>query len=109
MKRIWRCFWDLALLLTLRAHSRRQRLRALFSFRSTRLEQLRVEPEEYALFTIPVVELASRLPSAESHSLSLSVVPEQVFHGARNRLRIPRIYQKATPGFPDNLPPQGKV
>ena len=37
--------------------------------------------------------LASRLPSAASHSFGLSVVAEQVFHRTRHRLRILRIDQ----------------
>src|SRR5260370_21686712 len=97
------------MLMTLRVCSRLQLLCALASSRCARLEQLRVELEKYALFTVPVVERASRLPSTASHGLGLSVVAEQVFYCARNCLRILWIYQKTTPGFPDDLSPQGKV
>jgi hypothetical protein len=82
---------------------------ALFSSRSIRLEQLGVELEEYALFTIPVIEFASRLPSAASHSFGFSVVAEQVFDGTRNRLRVVWIDQYTAPRFTYDLPPQGKV
>jgi len=64
-----------------------------FFFPGTRLEQVSIELEQHALFTIPVIELASRLPPAASHSLGLGVVAEQVFHRTRNRLRILRIDQ----------------
>ena len=77
----------------LRARSRPQHLFAFFFSRSTGPEQLRIELEQYALFAVPVVMLASRLPSAASHSFGLSVVAEQVFHRTRHRLRILRIDQ----------------